>query len=232
MIVSARPPDPRRPPLQVYGLWFARRSAESFLVSDQDRETAAAQLVEQHAAGRLTLDELRERTEIVYGARTRGELSAALADLPGSAGPPGNPWEALVQLRSRNPFPGYGYARFWARAAGLWVDLILIAGLFLGLGPVAGAAHLAALTLLVPPAYFTAFWTALERTPGMWLVGAKVVRAEDGGRLGLRRSFVRSCGYLLDLASGLVGFGWAALDLRRQGWHDKLAGSLVVRRLR
>ncbi|EQD80242.1 membrane protein containing RDD domain protein [mine drainage metagenome] len=98
--------------------------------------------------------------------------------------------------------------------------------------PLAAGAHLSALLSLTPAAYFVGFWGAVGRSPGMWLVGIRVVRAEDGGRLGFRRSLLRAAGYLLDLASCFLGFGWAAVDAHRQGWHDKIAGSYVVRRLR
>lgn len=215
-----------------FGFQFGRRSTASMRASDQDRELAAEQLAEHHAAGRLTLDELRERTDSVYEAVTMGELRAVLADLPARTSGPENPWEVLLSGRRRSPLPGYTYAGFWPRAGGLWVDCLIAGALVAGLGPAAGGAHLALLTALVPPLYFTVFWGTLARTPGMWLVGVRVVRAEDGGRLGFRRSFIRACGYLLDLASCLVGFGWAAVDPRHQAWHDKVANSLVVRRER
>ncbi len=50
--------------------------------SDQDRERAAWQLREHFAAGRLTQDELNERVQTAYRARTQGELDTLLWDLP------------------------------------------------------------------------------------------------------------------------------------------------------
>ncbi len=222
-----RPPDPA-----FFGFTLGRHAQASMRVSDQDREVVAGQLAEHHAAGRLTLDELRERTDMVYGAQTVGELGSVIADLPGSTTVVANPWDALVAAHRRGPFPGSAYGGFWARAGGLWVDVLVLGGVFAGLDPAATAAHVGDLTALIPPLYFTGFWGFLERTPGMWLVGVRVVRAEDGGRLGFRRSFLRCCGYLLDLASGFLGFGWAALDPHRQAWHDKIASSYVIRRVR
>lgn len=230
MAPQSRHPKPQPPALG--GFHFGWHTSASVRASDQDRDAAAEQLAEHHAAGRLTLDELRERTNAVYDSITVGQLRAALADLPGATMAPETTWESLLWIRGRGTFPGYTYGGFWARAGGLWVDVLVIGGLFVGLAPPATAAHLADLTALIPPAYFTGFWGALERTPGMWLVGVRVVRAEDGGRLGFRRSFIRACGYLLDLASCFVGFAWAALDPHRQAWHDKVASSLVVRRMR
>ncbi len=53
--------------------------------SDADRERVAQILHEAAGDGRLTLDEMQERLDIVYAARTYGELEPVLADLPGFA---------------------------------------------------------------------------------------------------------------------------------------------------
>ena len=50
--------------------------------SDAEREQALELLRESFAAGRLTHDELDERTAAVYAARTRGELAGVTRDLP------------------------------------------------------------------------------------------------------------------------------------------------------
>jgi hypothetical protein len=62
--------------------------------SDADRERLATQLRDHLAAGRLTLDELSERLDAVYRARTVGELEQLMRDLPATtaqapASPPG-----------------------------------------------------------------------------------------------------------------------------------------------
>lgn len=51
-------------------------------VSDEQRERAAQQIREHFAAGRLDDDELSERVQAAYGARTEQELQQVLADLP------------------------------------------------------------------------------------------------------------------------------------------------------
>lgn len=75
-----------------------------------------------------------------------------------------------------------------------------------------------------------------ERTIGKHVLRLRVVRSSDAGRVGWTYSAVRS---LVTSAAGLVptiGIGvsavvylWAAVDPRRQGVHDKLAGTLVIR---
>jgi hypothetical protein len=56
--------------------------SSEFRISDQDRERAARELREHYAAGRLDDDELNERLEAVYAARTERELAETRAELP------------------------------------------------------------------------------------------------------------------------------------------------------
>ncbi len=74
--------------------------------------------------------------------------------------------------------------------------------------------------------YCAAWWAMLERTPGMALLGIRVVR-KDGSRPGALRSLVRALCYALS-AILLLGFAWSVVDRRRQGFHDKIAGTVVV----
>jgi hypothetical protein len=67
-------------------------------VSDQQREQAARELREHFAAGRLTEEELDERVQQVYSARTEGQLRALLADLPEL---PATPQQIKAELAAR-----------------------------------------------------------------------------------------------------------------------------------
>lgn len=64
--------DPARP-----------RGPHALRIGDAERDAAATDLGEHYAAGRLTLDELNERLDAVFAARTFGQLSRIMADLPG-----------------------------------------------------------------------------------------------------------------------------------------------------
>lgn len=75
----------------------------------------------------------------------------------------------------------------------------------------------------------TLFWTFLAATPGMSLVGSRVVRDRDGRPLSLLRSAVRALGLWLGVACLGIGVLWALRDPRGQGLHDKLVGAVVVR---
>lgn len=189
------------------------------------------ELTEHHVEGRLSSDEFSERTQLAYRARTSGELTELLSDLPGKSSRSVGAWHGLQALRLGGPFPGLGYAGFWPRAGALWADLLLLAGASVAVHAFVSGAVGAGLIGILPLAYFVGLWATTGRTFGLWLVGARVVRQEDGHRLGFRRSLIRLVGYAVNLGSCSAGFVWAAIDWRKQGWHDKMAGSYVVRRL-
>lgn len=74
--------------------------------------------------------------------------------------------------------------------------------------------------------YDVGCWTLAGQTPGKRLMGVLVVKA-NGERLGLVRALLRWLGYWL---SGILflGFLWILVDGKRQGFHDKLARTVVV----
>ncbi len=57
-------------------------------ISDADRDAVVAELSEHFQAGRLTIDELDERTGRAISARTGNDLDGLLADLPVGPGEP------------------------------------------------------------------------------------------------------------------------------------------------
>jgi len=116
----------------------------------------------------------------------------------------------------------------WAVQLGLFVAIDVLAAPPGGTAPPAVGMTAAALVVLINPAYFVGFWRLRGQTPGKMALGLKIV-AEDGSPLSWGRAIVRYLGWL---AGGLVlalGYIWVAFDAKRQGWHDKLARTYVVR---
>jgi hypothetical protein len=62
---------------------------ESLRVSDAERDAVLRTLGDHAAVGRLTLDELEDRSGRALAAKTRGELATLTSDLPQEAGQPG-----------------------------------------------------------------------------------------------------------------------------------------------
>jgi len=82
---------------------------------------------------------------------------------------------------------------------------------------------------LVALAYFPYWWARGGQTFGMRMLRLRVVTAnEPGGRVGWVRAVGRGLAALLSLGALALGFAWIVIDERHQGWHDKLAGTLVV----
>jgi hypothetical protein len=60
-----------------------REGPHALRIGDAERDAAAADLGDHYTAGRLTLDELKERLDAVFTAKTFGQLIRVMADLPG-----------------------------------------------------------------------------------------------------------------------------------------------------
>ena len=76
--------------------------------------------------------------------------------------------------------------------------------------------------------YFTYCFAATGQTIGKWVCGLKVVNAR-GELLGFRKAFYRWLGYLVSRLFLYAGFIWVAFSREKRGWHDKIAGSYVIR---
>ena len=94
-----------------------------------------------------------------------------------------------------------------------------------GMG-VPGLLYIAA-SLLAGMTYFTWFHGIGGRTPGKMLLGLRVIQA-SGDPITPGLAFLRWVGYFYSALPFFLGFLWIALDRRKQGWHDKIAATLVI----
>ena len=83
--------------------------------------------------------------------------------------------------------------------------------------------------IAINTAYFTYFHGTTGRTPGKMLLGLQVYSA-DGTPISFGIAFLRAVGYLVSSLLGTIpiGFIWAAFDPKKQAWHDKIAGTVVI----
>jgi uncharacterized RDD family membrane protein YckC len=86
-------------------------------------------------------------------------------------------------------------------------------------------------SVLVSLVYFVILWSRLGggRTLGMRLLGLKVIQEKDGAAPEIGTALIRWLGLWLSFAVCFVGVIWVAVDSRHQGWHDKIARTLVIR---
>lgn len=76
-------------------------------------------------------------------------------------------------------------------------------------------------------AYFTYFHGTTGRTPGKMFLGLQVISTE-GAPISFGIAFLRAVGYLVSGALFNLGFIWIAFDKKKQGWHDKIAATVVI----
>jgi uncharacterized RDD family membrane protein YckC len=85
------------------------------------------------------------------------------------------------------------------------------------------------ISFLIGVVYYWYFWTKHDgQSPGKMLMKIRVVKA-NGAPMTDADAIVRAVGYWINSAVFMLGWIWALFDDRRQGWHDKLAGTYVVR---
>ncbi len=81
----------------------------------------------------------------------------------------------------------------------------------------------------VPTIAIILLWVYRSTSPGKMVFSARIVDAKTGGAPSTRQCVVRYLGYFVSLVPLGLGFLWIAFDRRKQGWHDKLAGTVVIR---
>jgi uncharacterized RDD family membrane protein YckC len=113
----------------------------------------------------------------------------------------------------------YPRAGFWERMAAGFLDMVLI---------MLSSALVGPLFCLVAIAYFSALWAWKGTTVGGIVLNLQVVR-QDGYPLNFLTAFVRSLAALFSAMVLFLGFFWIGWDRDKQGWHDKIAGTVVVR---
>jgi uncharacterized RDD family membrane protein YckC len=90
-----------------------------------------------------------------------------------------------------------------------------------------GAWH-AIIELVLPALAVVLFWRFAGATPGKMAVWAKIVDARTGAAPSMARLVARYLGYIISSLPLFLGFVWIAIDRRKQAWHDKIAGTLVI----
>jgi uncharacterized RDD family membrane protein YckC len=83
--------------------------------------------------------------------------------------------------------------------------------------------------LLASFAYFAGLWTVMGATLGQRIFGMRVVDANTGQPIGLGKAALRWLGLLISFLVCFIGVIWVAFDSRKQGWMDKIAGTVVLR---
>jgi uncharacterized RDD family membrane protein YckC len=84
------------------------------------------------------------------------------------------------------------------------------------------------IVLVVQVAYWIYFWGSSGQTLGMRALHLRVVDADTGAPIGYARATVRFLMSIVNSWACYIGWIWVAFDPRKQGWHDKVANSVVL----
>ena len=104
---------------------------------------------------------------------------------------------------------GKDYLRLQEQGETLWADILF--------------------QVVLPAVAAILFWRYRGATPGKMLLSARIVDAGTLGPPSTGQLIGRYFAYLVSIIPLFLGFLWIAFDKRKQGWHDKLAGTVVVR---
>ena len=133
------------------------------------------------------------------------------------------------------------YVGFWARVAATLIDTLLLCAIT---WPILTAAYGMAywmderaikgpldfvLNYVFPFFAVVMFWMSKQATPGKMAMSARIVDAKTGGKPSKLQCIGRALATIISSLPFCVGLIWVAFDPKKQAWHDKLAGTVVIR---
>jgi uncharacterized RDD family membrane protein YckC len=135
------------------------------------------------------------------------------------------------------------YAGFWIRFLAFVIDSLLVMAItapllvaifgwsYFNRGTTGWLAALGefAISWVLPAVAVIVFWIYRQATPGKQVLSVKIVDARTGEALTAPQCIGRYLGYYASAIPFGLGLIWVAFDRRKQGWHDKLAGTVVIR---
>ncbi len=133
------------------------------------------------------------------------------------------------------------YVGFWPRFGATLIDtIILLVVIYPILLAIYGEKYFSGeqilagfsdflLSYVFPAIAVIIFWIYKSATPGKMAIRAKIVDARTGRQPSTGQLIGRYFAYYLSLIPLGLGYLWIAWDSKKQGWHDKLAGTVVVR---
>lgn len=131
--------------------------------------------------------------------------------------------------------PSMEYAGFGRRLGANIIDgfIVTLVSLFLGFGLSAGGmtkGNLSSLvSLLIGAGYLIFFWaTQNGQTLGKRAMAIRIVK-ESGDPVDFATAIVRYIGYMISSIVLFLGFIWVIFDSKKQGWHDKIAKTYVIK---
>ena len=135
---------------------------------------------------------------------------------------------------------GVEYVGFWPRVGAALIDTLAVMFLivpllvwYFGVGwAYAEGAKAFVINWILPAIAVLLFWHYRSATPGKMAISAVIVDARTFGKPSLAQLIGRYLGYYVSMFPLMAGIIWVAFDPRKQGWHDKMANTVVIRKRR
>ncbi|PAJ75027.1 RDD family protein [Pseudoalteromonas sp. NBT06-2] len=133
------------------------------------------------------------------------------------------------------------YAGFWIRTGAAIIDSILILIIILPiLTAIYGTNYWISesfiqgfgdvlFNYILPAIAVVIFWIYKSATPGKMATKLIIVDAKTGGKPSTGQFIGRYLGYYVSMIPLFLGIIWVGIDKRKQGWHDKIAGTVVIK---
>ena len=133
------------------------------------------------------------------------------------------------------------YAGFWIRFGAMLIDLVvMIIVLYIPLTIIYGEEYWIGeqfiygfwdviLGYIVPIVVTIWFWLRYSGTPGKMATRLRIVDAATGNKMTTGQAIGRYFAYTIAILPLCLGLIWVGIDKKKQGWHDKLAGTVVIR---
>lgn len=134
------------------------------------------------------------------------------------------------------------YAGFWIRAGAAIIDTILLliivvpiltaiygGDYWIGAAGDQGVTGIL-LNYILPAIVVLIFWVYKSATPGKMATNLTIVDAKTGEKPSTAQFVGRYLAYYVSMLPLFVGIIWVGIDKRKQGWHDKLAGTVVIKK--
>ena len=133
------------------------------------------------------------------------------------------------------------YAGFWSRTGAALIDSIFwIIFIIIPLSLIYGEEYWTGeqfyygiwdliLSYIFPFVATVWFWLKFFGTPGKMALKLKIVDAKTGNKLSVGRAIGRYFAYIPAMLPLFLGIIWVGIDKKKQGWHDKIAGIVVIK---
>jgi len=184
-------------------------------------------------AGETTGSELQSLWTVTYSDDLRQKRKISLATTYAEAGRISSALGAAIGKIRAEMWPSLPLevrcAGFWRRFVAYIIDIIILGIISYILILISAEVYYDWLRWPLYVLYFIGFWKWRGQTPGKMVMGVKIVTMDEKP-ISLGRAVLRYIGYIISDAILFIGHFMIAFDGKKQGLHDKIAGTIVLKR--